>query len=54
MAKTAKKRSRTKREKRNVPSGIIHIQRKEAEPRGKRGMSPLELSISNLPLIIPL
>ena len=26
MAKTAKKRGRTKREKRNVPSGIIHIQ----------------------------
>jgi small subunit ribosomal protein S11 len=26
MAKAAKKRSRTKREKRNVPSGIIHIQ----------------------------
>jgi len=26
MAKTAKKRSRTKREKRNVSSGIIHIQ----------------------------
>jgi len=26
MAKTARKRSRTKREKRSVPSGIIHIQ----------------------------
>lgn len=26
MAKTARKRSRTKREKKSVPSGIIHIQ----------------------------
>jgi small subunit ribosomal protein S11 len=26
MAKTARKRGRTKREKKNVPSGIVHIQ----------------------------
>jgi len=26
MAKTARKRSKTKREKKNVPSGIVHIQ----------------------------